>query len=690
MASFGLSSQAKLQASSARDTSKVCGPCLLCPENAEMQFKSEKQYASHIGRHLENLALFALPRVDDDYSTGDERSSDGEDDEDNDDDDDDNNVAQDLNEWLVDDDDVKSHISGESAHSVESGVLANDDDEQGPYIQWKDDLHVFCHTYQCMKCKYIFDIDRQHVSCACPNCASERCMRLSVRRLESQADPDSLQSVDTGTHDEMKTHTRNSDETQHLQSRESGEPAVKFVDSCDDQVLKDQTHGTPGAHADHKREDSTASRADQEQAFASSQVSHHADVPALDLQPEERGDVDKDLVAQPNHQLFGEAPHALSNHQPTATQGMGRTKEETDGTFRGHDEPEPVHDRDTRPHKCSHCERSFDELEKLNRHKRNHHELHECLGPGCTMWFDTKSDLDRHWDDRHNRGDEVGFDSVLAKQSPPSCGEWAKKLRDRQVSRDRKSRTLTTQDAEMQTIRMVEQGEAMLESSQDNSTENTSTAHAESSKGKIGPEEQEAVNKEITDQPEEQLSGEAPHAMHASDDTSAMPAPAPAPAPAQNPHASSRSSGSWSSAQDEFLRNAKSERKPSDKIVEEMREMFGVERSSLEISLRWRNINNMPAWEGIPRPAPSTSSPVEKVSGSQTSSSGPAAVEPVGEEVNVSQDEREWYTCQVCRLRTLNKQDYDQHLEWLEHQGKIAAIRADFEAAIEDAKRRMW
>lgn len=68
--------QPNIHASSVRDTTKVCGQCPLC---LDVQLGSEKDYASHVGRHLETLALFALPRVDDDYSTGDETPEDDED-----------------------------------------------------------------------------------------------------------------------------------------------------------------------------------------------------------------------------------------------------------------------------------------------------------------------------------------------------------------------------------------------------------------------------------------------------------------------------------------------------------------------------------------------------------------------------------------------------------------------------------
>lgn len=68
-----LVSQANVDASSVRDESKACGQCPLCPD---VQLVSEKDYISHVGRHLETLSLFALPSGYDDYSTGDEPTDD--------------------------------------------------------------------------------------------------------------------------------------------------------------------------------------------------------------------------------------------------------------------------------------------------------------------------------------------------------------------------------------------------------------------------------------------------------------------------------------------------------------------------------------------------------------------------------------------------------------------------------------
>ncbi|KAJ4367239.1 hypothetical protein N0V85_009155, partial [Neurospora sp. IMI 360204] len=60
LASSGVGHQANIHASSVKDKSKARGQCPLC---LKVQLGTEKEYASHVGRHLENLALFVLPRV---------------------------------------------------------------------------------------------------------------------------------------------------------------------------------------------------------------------------------------------------------------------------------------------------------------------------------------------------------------------------------------------------------------------------------------------------------------------------------------------------------------------------------------------------------------------------------------------------------------------------------------------------
>ncbi|KAI1320416.1 hypothetical protein F5Y16DRAFT_83738 [Xylariaceae sp. FL0255] len=52
-------------------------------------------------------------------------------------------------------------------------------------------------------------------------------------------------------------------------------------------------------------------------------------------------------------------------------------------------------------HICTECNRSFDQIHKLNHHKRYHDRTHECPYQGCERKFGTKTHLDRHINDRH-------------------------------------------------------------------------------------------------------------------------------------------------------------------------------------------------------------------------------------------------------------------------------------------------
>ncbi|KAI1755901.1 hypothetical protein F4782DRAFT_487587 [Xylaria castorea] len=50
---------------------------------------------------------------------------------------------------------------------------------------------------------------------------------------------------------------------------------------------------------------------------------------------------------------------------------------------------------------CPECGREFDQIHKLNHHKRYHDRAHECTYPGCDRRFGTRTHLDRHINDRH-------------------------------------------------------------------------------------------------------------------------------------------------------------------------------------------------------------------------------------------------------------------------------------------------
>ncbi|KAJ9155461.1 Serendipity locus protein H-1 [Pleurostoma richardsiae] len=52
-----------------------------------------------------------------------------------------------------------------------------------------------------------------------------------------------------------------------------------------------------------------------------------------------------------------------------------------------------------RSYRCKECGRSFDQVHKLNHHKRYHERPHEC--PHCEKRFGTKTHLDRHINDKH-------------------------------------------------------------------------------------------------------------------------------------------------------------------------------------------------------------------------------------------------------------------------------------------------
>ncbi|CAK7204291.1 hypothetical protein SEUCBS139899_007046 [Sporothrix eucalyptigena] len=52
---------------------------------------------------------------------------------------------------------------------------------------------------------------------------------------------------------------------------------------------------------------------------------------------------------------------------------------------------------------CEDCGRVFDQVHKLNHHKRYHERPHECTVPGCGKRFGTRTHLDRHVNDKHSK-----------------------------------------------------------------------------------------------------------------------------------------------------------------------------------------------------------------------------------------------------------------------------------------------
>ncbi|CAK7236462.1 hypothetical protein SCUCBS95973_009615 [Sporothrix curviconia] len=52
---------------------------------------------------------------------------------------------------------------------------------------------------------------------------------------------------------------------------------------------------------------------------------------------------------------------------------------------------------------CEECGRIFDQVHKLNHHKRYHERPHECTFPDCGKRFGTRTHLDRHVNDKHSK-----------------------------------------------------------------------------------------------------------------------------------------------------------------------------------------------------------------------------------------------------------------------------------------------
>lgn len=53
--------------------------------------------------------------------------------------------------------------------------------------------------------------------------------------------------------------------------------------------------------------------------------------------------------------------------------------------------------------RCDECDRTFDQIHKLNHHKRYHDRKHVCTYPDCGKKFGTKTHLDRHINDKHEK-----------------------------------------------------------------------------------------------------------------------------------------------------------------------------------------------------------------------------------------------------------------------------------------------
>jgi hypothetical protein len=71
-----------------------------------------------------------------------------------------------------------------------------------------------------------------------------------------------------------------------------------------------------------------------------------------------------------------------------------------EGEMRNGDHPAPL---SPQGFQCDICGREFDLFHKLNHHRRYHERPHECPHKGCGKSFGTKTHLDRHINDKHEK-----------------------------------------------------------------------------------------------------------------------------------------------------------------------------------------------------------------------------------------------------------------------------------------------
>ncbi|KAK8016536.1 hypothetical protein PG993_014725 [Apiospora rasikravindrae] len=85
---------------------------------------------------------------------------------------------------------------------------------------------------------------------------------------------------------------------------------------------------------------------------------------------------------------------------------------------------------------CDECHRVFDQLHKLNHHKRYHDRKHECPYPNCDKRFGTKTHLDRHINDKHEKKKgfhcpEVGCPYFKGGKAFPRKDNWRRHMQNK-------------------------------------------------------------------------------------------------------------------------------------------------------------------------------------------------------------------------------------------------------------------
>ncbi|KAL0937580.1 zinc finger protein 2 [Colletotrichum truncatum] len=103
--------------------------------------------------------------------------------------------------------------------------------------------------------------------------------------------------------------------------------------------------------------------------------------------------------------MGGHASSGVSYQTTPNTQIDSSPSPRSDGSsdIRNSTSPYPGLQQSPRTFMCDECGRFFDQVHKLNHHKRYHERPHECTHPGCGKRFGTKTHLDRHINDKHKK-----------------------------------------------------------------------------------------------------------------------------------------------------------------------------------------------------------------------------------------------------------------------------------------------
>jgi hypothetical protein len=85
---------------------------------------------------------------------------------------------------------------------------------------------------------------------------------------------------------------------------------------------------------------------------------------------------------------------------------------------------------------CEECGRTFDQIHKLNHHKRYHDRKHKCPYDGCDKKFGTKTHLDRHINDKHEKKKgyhctQMGCPYFMGGKQFPRKDNWRRHMQNK-------------------------------------------------------------------------------------------------------------------------------------------------------------------------------------------------------------------------------------------------------------------